>query len=201
MEESLREIKHRQTHRALAEAAFELAMEHGMDGFVIDDVTSRAGYSRRTFANHFSGKEEAVAAAAISEGITDAITRIGPQQSGGSLLDLLEQIARAQLDERTLERVFQLQELGRQYPRLRPHLLVTGDNLREVAAAVIRRHAPSEVGLSTVLVLHACYGTLSALFLTGLEIRPESEPHRPGTVTVTEFMDLAFSRLRTGFAS
>ena len=39
-----------------------LAVERGMDGFIVDDVVQQAGYSRRTFANYFSCKEEAVAA-------------------------------------------------------------------------------------------------------------------------------------------
>jgi len=201
VQESLREIKNRRTHRALAEAAFELAMEHGLDGFVIDDVASRAGYSRRTLANYFSGKEEAVAAAVITEGIAGAVAELGPQSSGGSLLDLLERIARAQLDERTIERIAALQELAQRYPTLLPYLLLTGEGLRESAAAVIRSHDQSGAGLDTVLVLHACYGTLSTLFTGGLEIVPEGEPRVAGALTVAEFIDLAFSRLRTGFDS
>ncbi len=201
MQESLREIKNRRTHRALAEAAFELAMEHGLDGFVIDDVASRAGYSRRTFANYFSGKEEAVAAAVITEGIAGAVAELGPQSSGGSLLDLLERITRAQLDERTIERIVRLQELAQRYPTLRPYLLLTGEGLRESAAAVIRSHNPSDASLDTVLALHAWYGTLSALFTGGLEIVPEGEPRVAGALTVAEFLDLAFSRLRSGFDS
>src|SRR5689334_20807034 len=63
---SLRDIKREATAQALAKAAFVLARERGMDGFVVEDVVQQAGYSRRTFANHFSCKEEAVAMAAIT---------------------------------------------------------------------------------------------------------------------------------------
>ncbi len=55
---SLRETKRRTTARALAQAAFDLAVERGVDSFTIDEVAARAGYSRRTFANHYAGKEE-----------------------------------------------------------------------------------------------------------------------------------------------
>lgn len=62
---SLRDIKREATANALADAAFALALEKGMDGFVVEDVVQRAGYSRRTFANHYSCKEEAIATAAL----------------------------------------------------------------------------------------------------------------------------------------
>src|SRR5665648_1013809 len=99
------------------------------------------------------------------------------------------------------ERIAALQELAQRYPTLLPYLLLTGEGLRESAAAVIRSHDPSDAGLDTVLVLHACYGTLSTLFTGGLEIVPEGEPRVVGALTVAEFIDLAFSRLRTGFDS
>lgn len=56
----LREAKKRATARELALAAYALVREHGYDAVTIDDIASEAGYSRRTFANHYSGKPEAV---------------------------------------------------------------------------------------------------------------------------------------------
>ncbi len=64
---SLRDIKKEKTTNDLAEAAFELAIERGLDGFVVDDIVQRAGYSRRTFANYFSCKEEAVVTVALNQ--------------------------------------------------------------------------------------------------------------------------------------
>lgn len=60
---SLRDAKRAATSAGLAFAALRLAEERGLDGFTIDDVVTEAGYSRRTFANHFAGKEDAVVAA------------------------------------------------------------------------------------------------------------------------------------------
>ncbi|RQW22630.1 TetR/AcrR family transcriptional regulator [Bacillus sp. C1-1] len=57
----LREKKKMETRQALAESAFQLAKEHGVDNFIIEDIVQKAGYSRRTFANYFSCKEEAIA--------------------------------------------------------------------------------------------------------------------------------------------
>lgn len=60
---TLRDVKRAATHAGMARAALRLASERGLDGFTIDDVVTEAGYSRRTFANHFTSKEDAVVAA------------------------------------------------------------------------------------------------------------------------------------------
>lgn len=58
--QSIREQKKLAAARELAAAAYQLACERGYDVVSTDDVTSRAGYSRRTFANYYSCKQEAV---------------------------------------------------------------------------------------------------------------------------------------------
>ena len=56
----LREAKKRATARELAIAAYTLVRERGYDAVTIDDIAADAGYSRRTFANHYAGKSDAV---------------------------------------------------------------------------------------------------------------------------------------------
>jgi AcrR family transcriptional regulator len=56
----LREAKKRATARELAVAAYTLVRERGYDAVTIDDIAAEAGYSRRTFANHYASKPEAV---------------------------------------------------------------------------------------------------------------------------------------------
>ncbi|MEK3715313.1 TetR family transcriptional regulator [Paenibacillus sp. FSL R7-0333] len=68
LKRNLRETKKEQTAQILADKAFELALEKGLDGYIIEDVVHRAGYSRRTFSNYYSCKEEALAKAAIFRG-------------------------------------------------------------------------------------------------------------------------------------
>lgn len=58
--QSLREQKKLATARDLADAAYTLATSRGYDAVSTDDVATRAGYSRRTFANYYSCKQEAV---------------------------------------------------------------------------------------------------------------------------------------------
>ncbi|MPV50401.1 hypothetical protein GCG21_10385 [Pseudactinotalea sp. HY160] len=57
---SLREQKKRATARDLATAAYDLACDVGCAEVTTDEVTTRAGYSRRTFANYYSCKQEAI---------------------------------------------------------------------------------------------------------------------------------------------
>jgi len=59
-EPSLRERKKIATARELALAALELTLEQGLTETTVEEIAERVGYSRRTFANHFSCKQEAV---------------------------------------------------------------------------------------------------------------------------------------------
>ncbi|HET8992167.1 MAG TPA: TetR/AcrR family transcriptional regulator [Rhodococcus sp. (in: high G+C Gram-positive bacteria)] len=56
----LRDRKKAATRAALAEAAAELAREHGLHEVTADAIAARAGVSTRTFHNYFTSKEEAV---------------------------------------------------------------------------------------------------------------------------------------------
>ncbi|MFC7487650.1 TetR/AcrR family transcriptional regulator [Knoellia sp. CPCC 206453] len=49
-----------QTARRISTCAQELAVEHGFDGFTLDELAEKVGVSRRTLFNYFPGKEAAV---------------------------------------------------------------------------------------------------------------------------------------------
>ncbi len=51
------------TRTALLEAASKLVLEKGYEDLMIDEITEYADVGRRTFYNHFAGKEECVMAA------------------------------------------------------------------------------------------------------------------------------------------
>jgi len=63
----LREHKKRQTRRAIASAALDLALDAGLAGVTTERIVGRAGVSARTFSNYFSCKEEAVVAGHAEE--------------------------------------------------------------------------------------------------------------------------------------
>lgn len=196
---SLREQKRRATARTLASVSFELAVERGMDGFVIDDVTARAGYSRRTFANHFSCKEDAVAHFVVSAA-EDAIRDFGAEVSDEPVIDVLERVVKSQLSPELVEVVVKLEELNRAHPALTPYILATHTAMMQSATAIVARARNStRTDLDTVLLLNACYGTLSALLTGEVDLRrPGDGPQSPG-ITVEEFVATAFAKLRSGF--
>lgn len=59
------ERKREVTRGALAEAALNLAIEHGLEYLTVPSIAAAAGVSPRTFNNYFSSKEEAIVAPAF----------------------------------------------------------------------------------------------------------------------------------------
>ncbi|MFK0171887.1 TetR/AcrR family transcriptional regulator [Streptomyces sp. NPDC090306] len=57
--EDRRRRRSRMTRQALAQAAVELILEHGLAAVGVDAIADRADVTRRTFSRHFSGKEDA----------------------------------------------------------------------------------------------------------------------------------------------
>lgn len=197
----LREIKREATAQALAESAFELALERGMDGFVIADVTDRAGYSRRTFANHFSCKEEAVASILLSDvdGLTAHITDV---PDGTSLLDALHRMMRSQLSADMFDRLRKLVTLCSEHPALEPHILAAVRHIRQAAPAALSEFAKGRYSDEYILVLFAAaYGTISLLFDGSLDVLRPGEPAVAGSNSMTfdQFLDTTFAHLRNGF--
>jgi AcrR family transcriptional regulator len=60
--EGRRERKKLETRRALIQAARELVDARGVDGVTVEEIADSAGFTARTFFNHFSCKEEAAVA-------------------------------------------------------------------------------------------------------------------------------------------
>ncbi len=196
----LREIKREATAQALAEAAFELAKTRGLDGFVIDDVAERAGYSRRTFANHYACKEAAVASVAYS-GIDAAVNALEDVSGDVPLLDAIHGVLRLQLTSETLSRMREVIRLSREFPSLEPYVhhvqhrmrLEAEQRLRSVAAD---RYPPTYVSL----LFGALYGMVSAALEGLVEVRLPGDPSTgPGSMEFDQFLDVAFRHLRTGF--
>lgn len=57
---SRREVKRHQTALRLQHCAAELTLEHGFDGWTIDELAAAADVSRRTVFNYFDGKAEVI---------------------------------------------------------------------------------------------------------------------------------------------
>lgn len=200
-EPGLRERKREATAQALAQAAFELAREHGVDGFVIDDVARRAGYSRRTFANHFSCKEEAIAMVAF-RGVSEATIALGDLAADVPLLDALHEVLKAQLTTEAFVQMRELVALSGRYPSLEPYVFALQHRMRHSAQETLRIAARDRhPGIYAPLLFGAVYGAITAALEGALDVHvPDgASTAQPGSIDYEEFLELAFDYLRSGF--
>ncbi len=56
----LRERKRIETRQRLADAALDLVLRDGLDAVTVEQISDRAGVSRRTFFNYFDSKDDAL---------------------------------------------------------------------------------------------------------------------------------------------
>lgn len=199
MDRGLRERKREATAQALAQAAFELTRERGLSGFVTADVAERAGYSRRTFANHFSCKEEAVASVAFS-GVEDASAILTALPADLPLLEALVALMRAQLATDTLVRMRELMAMARQYPSLEPYVLGVQQRMRHTAQELLGSVAGDRYPAVYVpLLFGAVYGAVMAALEGTLEVRLDGESDvSPASMDYDSFLDITFDYLRRG---
>ena len=198
-EPSLRDAKRAATARALSEAAFALATERGVDGFTIDDVAARAGYSRRTFANHYSCKEDAVAAV-ILEAVREGVGQLPDVPDGAPLLDWLSGVARQQLSGPMLETIRSVQALAEAHPSLDPWFLEVQRTIRQVALDVVSERAGERYdALYVHLLVGALYGALSAVLDGPFTLRLPGERKQAASLDVEAFLATTFAHLRDGF--
>lgn len=199
---SLREIKKEATAHALADAAFELALERGLDGFVVEDVVQRAGYSRRTFANHFSCKEEAVAMAAFTFNATiedEALFENLPASTPP--LEVLHQWLKMQLTVGLLRRLHKLVSLSKRHPTLEPYILSVFRKLQSAAREALNSvlHGRYPEGYSHLLI-GAVFGAILPILDGSLNVLlpDEQGAEKPGVTTFDQYLDMAFGYLRNG---
>jgi AcrR family transcriptional regulator len=198
--QSLRFIKKEATAQALADAAFELALEKGLDGFLIDDVVQRANYSKRTFANHYSCKEEAVAMAALSiKGIeeAEALRPVGE----GSPLETLQEWVKLRHTAEVLWKMRELVKLSKRYPTLEPYILSAFHRLQITAQESLENiyHDRYTLGY-TRLLTGAVFGAVLPIVDGSLNVTlPRDPTPPPGAAAFEEYWETTVGYLRNGF--
>ncbi|WP_158282885.1 TetR/AcrR family transcriptional regulator [Nocardioides silvaticus] len=195
----MRDLKREATGQALAQAAFELTRERGLFGFITADVAERAGYSRRTFANHFSCKEEAVASVAFG-GVEDASAILVGLPTELPLLDALLAVMRDQFTEGTLVRMRELMAMARQYPTLEPYVLGVQQRMRHVAQELLGSVAGDRYpAIYVPLLFGAVYGAVMAALEGTLDVHLDGESDSsPASMDYSSFLDITFDYLRHG---
>ena len=200
---SLRDLKREATTYALAEA-YELAIERGLDGFSVDDVVQRAGYSRRTFANHYACKEEAVAKAVIPfhsfDVIIDWLNNI-PETA--LPIDVMHQITKMELTEGYIGRMRKLVELSKAFPTLEPYLLSVNHYVQmEVQMLLMRLFHERYPKEYIHLLSGAINGAILPLLFGTVDVQLTIGQSKEGTMdssALDQYLDTVFGYLRNGF--
>lgn len=200
---SLRLIKKEATERALADAAFDLVQERGLDGLVIDDIAERAGYSRRTFANYFACKEEAIAMAVFPyHGVEEFTALLDALPEGTAPLDMMWQFLTMQLTIDFLLRMRQLMVLANQYRTLEPYLLVVLRRLETELERVLSelfgdQYPPGFHHLLTGAVSEALLPVVDGT----VPVRMPGDPpaNTADAMSYDQYLDTMFVYLRHGF--
>ncbi|MEK3698361.1 MULTISPECIES: TetR/AcrR family transcriptional regulator [unclassified Paenibacillus] len=200
---TLRDQKKEATAFALAVAAFELALEQGMDGFIVDDIVQKAGYSRRTFANYFSCKEEAVAAYFISSAANEdknMLLAVLPQDA--TPLEALYNLLKLQFTSEFLHKLRQFVSLANQYPSLEPYILSVFRRLQIAAQEVLEQfsHGRYDDGY-THLLAGAVYGAFIPILDGRLNVMlpGETQDEPSSAMPFDQYLNSMFAYLRNGF--
>lgn len=200
---NLRDKKKEATAFALAEASFRLALERGMDGFIVEDVVRQAGYSRRTFANYFSCKEEAVAAYFIgSSSNEDAKMEFAGLPPDATPLDALYSLLKMQFTSEFLFKLRQFVSLANQYPTLEPYILNVLRRLQTAAQEVLEQFSQGHYADGyTHLLAGAVYGAFVPILDGRLNVLlpGESQEDRPDAILFDQYLNSMFAYLRNGF--
>lgn len=200
---SLREIKKEATAHALAQAAYQLTVERGLDGFVVEDVVKRAGYSRRTFANHFSCKEEAVAMSALPYyARSDEESLIGDLPDSAPPLEVLLYWLQLPYSIELLRKLRELVSISSRHPTLEPYILSIFRRLlteaHELLDSLFEGRYPA--GYNRLLI-GAVYGAMLPIFDGGLQVAfpGDTDTEAADSMTYDHYLQESFHYLRNGF--
>lgn len=203
---NLRDKKKEATAYALAVATFELALERGMDGFIVDDVVQKAGYSRRTFANYFSCKEEAVAAYFIgniaAKEKEEANNTLAGQPPDATPLDVLYNLLKLQFTSEFLHKLRQFVSLSNQYPCLEPYILNVFRHLQITAQETLEQFTRGRYADGyTHLLVGAVYGAFVPILDGRLNVMlpGEQQSEDSGAMPFDQYLNSMFAYLRNGF--
>jgi len=195
----VRETKRLETERRLSRAAFDLAVERGVDGFTIDDVVAVAGYSRRTFANHFSCKEEAIASSVLQYD-TDAQRVLDALDPSTPVVEALHAVMAQQFTADMLEKLRAVYRLSSDYPSVRPYVLSTLEELRRRALRALDMWTDDQrPALYLPLLFGAVYGAASAVLEGQVDVSLSSGEDRSDAMAYGDFVDMVFAYVKTGF--
>jgi len=137
---SQRERNQRETWNAIHQAAFDLAHTSGPGSVTVDEISSHAGVSRRTFFNYFPVKEDAVLGTRSAELDPGAVERFhaSSEDELTRVVHLFVAVVRTCLPEETAARRRQI--IG-EYPQLRARLAELLATVEQLVNGAVRAEA------------------------------------------------------------
>lgn len=199
-ENTLRDKKKQATRQALAEAAFNLALESGVDGFVVEDIVTKAGYSRRTFANYFTCKEEAIAnSLTMNDYLEGDPFSFSPQDH--TPLGTIEIYIRRSFTINKLKRLKGLISLSREHPTLRLHVTGVLKEMQDFAGRNISAEYGSEYPKEYYpILIGAVFGAVLPVLDESFDVHlPADHEDDEASTQFNQYMDTVFAQLRKGF--
>lgn len=198
MTPGLRERKRQQVAHELAQTAFELTAEKGLNGFTIDELTDRAGYARRTFTNYYSCKEEAVTAVALKQ-LQAGIASLPEEAGDFALIDWVHRLAKHQFSRGLMDVLVKLGEFTEDNPTLEPYLTRVYAQIRLTAWQLVHDRFSDRVSPQQISILvGSAYGALTMMLLqtsrTGSNGSLSLDTQSAGA-----FLDTVFEQLKSGF--
>jgi len=194
----LRERKKLHTRRTIADAAFALAVEHGVDGVLVEEIAERAFVSPRTLSNYFPSKEAAIVAAgeddlslladALRERPADEapITSLRTLLSAGVRGWTPDEIAALRAKERLID----------EHPALLPHRMAQYDGLEDAIRVAIAQRM--EVDPETATHPRLVAGAAVSVVKTAIRVWVRQEGDEP---SIADMVDSGFDDLEAGLVS
>ena len=196
---SLRERKKERTQTDLAEAAYAIAVEDGMDALTADAIAQRAGVSRRTFFNYYPSVDAALTSA-VAEFFTALTATLEAQPMDEPVMDCIARLVETPTPPEPLSRVTRLAALGQGSPHARRIIQELAHGWVEWLEGHLAERLPDADDTYVVGLAHAIVAAAEASIIlwgrqTGGALTPTSlELHRLLLAQSLRF-------LRTGFES
>ncbi|WP_306338525.1 TetR family transcriptional regulator [Streptomyces sp. KL118A] len=185
--------KVQESRAAMAKAAVDLVLAHGLDQVTVETISERADVSRRTFSRYFTGKEDAVVdALRVDYARINAALAARPAEE--SPLTAYYRALRSWLDDEPtawhrLPRSGDLLRLLHEEPSLLPAYLRIQDEAKAESVAVVARR----LGLDAERDLRPALAVSLAVGAFGTAVRFWIAPGENGPLP--QLIDAAFAAL------
>ncbi|SFR98467.1 transcriptional regulator, TetR family [Agrococcus baldri] len=193
----LRERKKQLTRRTIADAAFTLTSENGLDSVTIDQIAERAFVSPRTVSNYFTSKEAAIIAAHNNAPI-EMLAGLDERSTDEPPLKSLRAVLTTAIRGWTKEQMAALKakdELVERFPTLMPHRMAQFEELEEAIREAIAER--SGVDPDTDPFPRLIAGAATTAVKTAIRMWDNSGG---GADAIADLVDKAFIDLEAGLS-